>query len=319
MKKIILFLFLVLSAQSGCTLTDPEVMEMLKALKAQNDMLLLEITKMKGQVSELDGKYQAIQAGLADNKKDLESLKGQVEALRVQIADQLKKIDQLTAQLTQQGADIVKLNAELAVVKASLADLLVKFEQLMTGQTSTVQDYEGNVYKTVKIGEQFWMAENLNVSKWPKGLINPYWIQSKHGKLYYSKAFLPYDNSGSLGGICPTGWHLPFKSDWEELFKFLGGDLKNIGAKLKKAGLVGWSSDLGGTVGFDAVPNGIVKFENNQNKIINENTITVFWGSSEIDERYATTWYALRSNSNEITVNEPNLGYDFSCRCVKNK
>lgn len=319
MKKIILFLFLVLSAQSGCTLTDPEVMEMLKALKAQNDMLLLEITKMKGQVSELDGKYQAIQAGLAENKKDLEFLKAQVEALRIQINDQLKKIDQLTVQLTQQGADIVKLNAELAAVKASLADLLVKFEQLMTGQTSTVQDYEGNVYKTVKIGEQFWMAENLNVSKWPKGLLNPYWIQSKNGKLYYSKAFLPYDDSGSLGGICPIGWHLPSKSDWEELFKFLGGDLKNIGAKLKKAGLVGWSSDLGGTVGFDAVPNGIVKFENNQNKIINENTITVFWGSSEIDERYATTWYALRSNSNEITVNEANLGYDFSCRCVKNK
>jgi len=134
MKKIIFLLLLVLSSQVGCTLTDPEVMEMLKALQAQNDKLLEEITQMKGQVSDLDGKYQVILAGLADNKKDLEALKAQVEALKTQIADQLKKIDQRTAQLTQQGADIVKLNAELAEVKASLADLLVEFGELIRRQ-----------------------------------------------------------------------------------------------------------------------------------------------------------------------------------------
>ena len=64
-----------MSAQAGCTLTDPEVMEMLKALQAQNDKLLEEITSMKGQLTALDGKYQAILTGLADNKKDLEALK----------------------------------------------------------------------------------------------------------------------------------------------------------------------------------------------------------------------------------------------------
>ena len=137
MKKIIFFLLLLVSAQAGCTLTDPEVMEMLKALQAQNDKLLEEITSMKGQLTSLDGKYQAILTGLADNKKDLEALKGQVEALKTQISDQIKKIDQLTAQLTQQGADIVKLNAELVAVKASLADLIKKFEELVDDQGSS--------------------------------------------------------------------------------------------------------------------------------------------------------------------------------------
>ena len=74
---------------------------------------------------------------MADNKKDLEALKGQVEALKTQIADQLKKIDQLTAQLTQQGTDVVKLSVELAAVKASLADLLIKFDQLVYDQVSS--------------------------------------------------------------------------------------------------------------------------------------------------------------------------------------
>jgi len=184
-------------------------------------------------------------------------------------------------------------------------------------QPSTIQDFEGNVYKTVKIGKQFWMAENLNISTWPNGLGNQYWVESKYGKLYYSKAFGPYDSGVSLGGICPTGWHVPTKSDWEELFKHLGGDLKNIGGKLKKSGLPGWSSSLGGTVGFDAAPNGIVEWENNELKVVKDNAIAVFWGTSGVDDRFPSSWYALKSNSNEITINEPDLGSRFSCRCVK--
>jgi uncharacterized phage infection (PIP) family protein YhgE len=140
MKKIIFLLLLVLSSQSGCTLTDPEVMEMLKALQAQNDKLLEEITTMKGQLTALDGKYQAILTGLADNKKDLEALKGQVEALKTQIADQLKKIDQLTAQLTQQGADVVKLTGEIADLKKNMEELVKLFDQLIGQITPKIGD-----------------------------------------------------------------------------------------------------------------------------------------------------------------------------------
>jgi uncharacterized phage infection (PIP) family protein YhgE len=131
MKKIVFFLLLVFSSQAGCTLTDPEVMEMLQALQAQNDKLLEEITQMKGQLTALDGKYQTILAGLADHKKDIDALKGQIEALRTQIADQLKKIDQLNAQLTQQGADVEKLTGEIADLKKSIEDLVKLMDQLI--------------------------------------------------------------------------------------------------------------------------------------------------------------------------------------------
>ena len=174
MKKIIFLLLLVLSSQVGCTLTDPEMMELLQALQAQNDKLLQEITGMKGQLTALDGKYQAILTGLADNKKDLEALKGQVEALKTQIADQLKKIDQLTAQLTQQGADVVKLSAELAAVKASLTGLLAQFEQLVYDQVSSKYP-AGSVFGPLgptiivdvtnpKTGRT-WMDRNLGASR----------------------------------------------------------------------------------------------------------------------------------------------------------
>ncbi len=132
--KRALSLIIVFVFQLGCTFTDPEVMELLQALQAQNDKLLEEITSMKGQLSGLDGRYQTILAGLADNKKDLEALKGQVEALKTQIADQLKKIDQINVLLTQQGADVVKLSTELVSVKTSLANLLFKFEEVINNQ-----------------------------------------------------------------------------------------------------------------------------------------------------------------------------------------
>ena len=135
MKKIIFFLLLLVSAQAGCTLTDPEVMELLQALKVQNDKLLQEVTQMKEQLSGLDGKYQVIQAGLVDNKKELEALKSQMDGLKTQIASQLVKLNQLTVQLEVQGADLEKLSAEILKVKASIEELKALMEELLAGKS----------------------------------------------------------------------------------------------------------------------------------------------------------------------------------------
>ena len=135
MKKVVLYLVLIFSAQVGCTLTDPEVMETLKELKAQNEKLLQEIESMKTQLAALDGKYQVVLASLADNKKELEALKGQIEALKGQLTSQLEKINQLTAQLEKQGADIEKLTAEIAELKASCEELKGLMEELLSGKS----------------------------------------------------------------------------------------------------------------------------------------------------------------------------------------
>jgi hypothetical protein len=134
MKKI-LALIIVFVFQIGCTLTDPEVMELLQALQAQNDKLLEEITSMKGQLTALDGKYQVIQAGLADNKKELEALKSQMDGLKTQIASQLVKLNQLIAQLEVQGADLETLSAEIVKVKASIEELKALMEELLAGKS----------------------------------------------------------------------------------------------------------------------------------------------------------------------------------------
>ncbi len=115
----------------GCTISDPEMMEVLQEIKAQNEKLLQEVEVMKGKLNDLDGKYQVILSSLADNKKELEALKAQVDALKNQLTLQLQKIDQLSAQLTVQGADIQKLNKEIADLKASCEELKGLIEQLL--------------------------------------------------------------------------------------------------------------------------------------------------------------------------------------------
>jgi len=77
---------------------------------------------------------------------------------------------------------------------------------------------DGKVYKTVKIGDQIWMAENLNYNA-PGSQCYNY----KYGRLYDRKTALK---------VCPAGWHLPDDDEWQTLFDFVGG-IEIAGKKLK--------------------------------------------------------------------------------------
>ena len=106
----------------------------------------------------------------------------------------------------------------------------------------TMTDQEGNVYKTIVIGTQEWMAENLNTSIYRNGEAIIYepnyevnsgdvWQNSLTGLwAYYSgDGECPYGKYYNFPAVaddrhlCPTGWHVPSSGDWNELFEFLGG------------------------------------------------------------------------------------------------
>ena len=139
----------------------------------------------------------------------------------------------------------------------------------------TVQDIEGNVYPTVKIGNQWWMAENLNTTKFRSGEDIPNvagageWATTGeaaccasandpenaevYGRLYNWHA------AADGRKICPSGWHIPGDSDWTTLIEFLGGN-EVAGSKLKQTGTVLWSapnSDATNESGFTAIPGGV--------------------------------------------------------------
>lgn len=107
---------------------------------------------------------------------------------------------------------------------------------------------DNQVYKTIKIGNQVWMAENLNYKA-----ENSYCYDDKdsycdrYGRLYVWN---------SAVNACPEGWHLPTKAEWKTLFDFVGGD-DVAGEKLKSSdGSTNWYKKSSDAYGFSFLPNG---------------------------------------------------------------
>jgi len=124
-----------------------------------------------------------------------------------------------------------------------------------------ITDVENNTYKTVTIGTQQWMAENLKTSKYSDGTTipnitdNTQWSNlttgawayynndatnnAKYGKLYNWYAVSPTTNGNK--NVCPTGWHVPTDAEWTVLTDYLGG-LSVAGGKMKEVGTTSWNS-----------------------------------------------------------------------------
>ena len=165
--------------------------------------------------------------------------------------------------------------------------------EIPTPYYGSVTDIDGNHYWTIKIGNQEWMASNLRTTRYRNGtFINN--IIEKHTWVYNSDpAYEPivgrlYDweavtyslfiNSDAL--LCPTGWHIPDTTEWNELVNFLGG--KEIaGNKLKEAGKIHWRTNNGATneSGFTALPGGVYGIEDFDGLIFGLKAIEGYWWS----------------------------------------
>ncbi len=121
---------------------------------------------------------------------------------------------------------------------------------LRGGETYT-DPRDGQTYRTVKIGDQVWMAENLNYeAKGSRCYGNDPANAKKYGRLYNRKTAMK---------VCPPGWHLPSDKEWDVLIEFVGG--KEVAGKNLKS-KSGWNNYEGingngkDTYGFSALPGG---------------------------------------------------------------
>ena len=138
----------------------------------------------------------------------------------------------------------------------------------------TVTDIDGNVYKTVTIGTQVWMAENLKTTKYRNGDPIPnitdtlaWGSQTEGAYCWYGNLSANKKTYGALYNwytvsdirhLEPLGWHVPTQLEWETLFTHLGG-VTVAGGKLKEAGITHWTTPNGGSTnssGFTALPGG---------------------------------------------------------------
>jgi len=138
-----------------------------------------------------------------------------------------------------------------------------------------VKDFDGNSYRTVTIGRQLWMAENLRSTRSCTGTpiahdayAGRQDLVKTYGRLYTEAAARNGEapstaNPSQVRGICPCGWHLPSDAEWQQLVDFLGGPVV-AGGKLKARGTGQWKSPNAGATdesSFTALPGGFRDFE----------------------------------------------------------
>jgi uncharacterized protein (TIGR02145 family) len=137
-----------------------------------------------------------------------------------------------------------------------------------------MSDLDNNIYKTVKIGTQIWMAENLKTTKYKDGITGiPYVTDPDIWKNLTGPAYCWYNNEAtykplygamynwftvSTGNLCPNGWRVPTDAEWTTLTTLLGGE-SVAGGKLKETGTTHWTTPNTGATndyGFTALPGG---------------------------------------------------------------
>src|SRR4030042_1738851 len=207
----------------------------------------------------------------------------------------------------------------------------IVFNQSITYGSMT--DQEGNNYRTVKIGEQTWMAENLRTIHYRDGSEIPNVTEpvawaglTAGGYCYYDNDTLNRSTYGALYNwfavvdqrqICPAGWHVPTDAEWSILENILGGS-GYAGMKMKEIGQVHWANpNLGATneSGFTALPGGS-RYWSFQNDFFNMEYYGVFWTSSELNVDSQSAWYRyLYSNGVDVARNTWWKMTGFSVRC----
>jgi len=199
----------------------------------------------------------------------------------------------------------------------------------------TVTDIENNVYKTITIGTQTWMAENLRTTKYRNGDPITNGTDAAEWKNFVTGAYCDYENTGSNDSIAvfgllynwyaatdsrniaPEGWHIPGDAEWTTLTAFLLGD-SIAGGKLKESDVTHWITPNQGASnasGFTAIPGGNIGYESST-KFKGINYTGFWWSSTEFSA--TTAWFRVMTSGYKSVGRKSVNKYDgFSLRCLK--
>jgi uncharacterized protein (TIGR02145 family) len=197
----------------------------------------------------------------------------------------------------------------------------------------TVSDIDSNEYKTITIGTQTWMAENLKTTKYNDGTSKSNVTDNGSWGKLTSPAYCWYNNDaatykatyGALynwytvqsGKLCPTGWHIPSYTEWNTLITFLGR-WKGSGNLLKETGTVHWQSPNDGATnesGFTALPGGD---RDSSGSFYGIGYYNGWWSSTE--KKTGNVWImGIYSDGRNIERTADDIKSGYSVRCVLDK
>ncbi len=200
----------------------------------------------------------------------------------------------------------------------------------------TMTDQDGNVYKTIHINGQTWMAENLRTTKYRNGDAIPRILDNTAWASLTTGAYCNYKNTENIDTIAtygrlynwytisdsrnlaPEGWHVATNTDWELLTLLLGGE--NVaGYKFKEIGNTHWygsNENATNESGLTILPSGLRDPSIGTFCCIGAKGI--YWSSTQADDSYA--WdKPFIMQTNECVHFSNHMNYGFAVRCVKDK
>jgi len=199
----------------------------------------------------------------------------------------------------------------------------------------SLNDIDGNTYKTIQIGSQTWMAENLRTTKYRNGTIIPqindniawqndinggwnFYNNNSNNNYPYGKLYNWYAVANS-NKICPEGWHIPTDNEWNILISGLsiaGGKLKSVGTKESGTGL--WAAPNSGATnssGFSGLPGGNLYPFIGNGSYLSKGYFGFWWTPSGNPITNACRGLYFDSEVTTPNVDAKNSGY--SVRCIK--
>ena len=217
------------------------------------------------------------------------------------------------------------------VLSSSTIDLGSEYDDV----AKTLKDLRDNqIYRTATIGTQTWMAENLNFETEKSFCYDDVSRNcAKYGRLYTWAEAMDSVGTWSMNGkgcgytvmcsptypvrgVCPKGWHLPTKEEWDTLFTAVGGS-DVVAKELKSTN--GWSGNGNGldTYAFSALPGGYKVDDNSSLNYEDEGDYAYFWSSTEKAKNNYSAYYLYLRYNDDAYVSS---GYKCrlnSVRCVK--
>lgn len=187
-----------------------------------------------------------------------------------------------------------------------------------------VEDYDGNIYQTVTIGDQIWMKENLKSLHYADGSeITEVWSYDDddnyvetYGRLYTWDAAMKYTTIEASQGACPDGWHVPTDDEWTTLGNYLGGN-SIAGGQMKSTGTELWQAPNTGATnesGFTALPAG--EYDDTHYQLLYQ--YAVMWSSTETSSTKCKYRY-LAYDDAELHPYNYYKDFRYSVRCLKDE
>jgi uncharacterized protein (TIGR02145 family) len=240
-----------------------------------------------------------------------------------------QKLKSANSEITMQytTGDLLKITGRSGNYSTIIMDVPT-VSKTITFTFLSCTDADGNNYPIVKIGDQWWMAENLNTTVYNDGTPIPFETDSAtwsnlvaHGYCWYNSNVGNKDTYGALynwftvnsGKLAPIGWHVPTDEEMTTLTTYLGGD-SIAGGKLKETGITHWRTPNAGATnesGFTALPAGHRDVNGSYNVMGDEG---YWWSQTEYD---TTVWYRnMAYNYGGVIKGNNNRKNGYSVRCL---